>query len=80
MATACLHNCVSSLDLFGYPLTLKYKNQSHFKSPLGGVASAFTTIAVVAYFASLLLQMLGNQGSITLLNEIKADTKALTLT
>jgi hypothetical protein len=40
---------VKGVDNYGHPITLTYKNESEFKSLLGGIATLIFRIAILAY-------------------------------
>lgn len=49
------------LDMFGHPITLKYKNEAQYKSTIGGVITLIVLMGLLTYCGILLRQMFSKQ-------------------
>jgi hypothetical protein len=49
------------LDSFGYPVALKYKKETEYRSVLGGCITFIILIGLVSFFGILLHKCLNNQ-------------------
>ncbi len=45
---------LKTFDQYGHPVTLQYKNDSHYRTPFGGIVSILTIIGLFIWFAILL--------------------------
>ena len=49
---ACLGKNITTLDVFGHPISLTAKNKSQYQTLPGGIVTVITRVAVIAYFAT----------------------------
>ncbi len=47
---------IRDIDLFGQPVTLKYKERSHSKTIIGGLTTILYVAGLAVYFAMLVSQ------------------------
>ncbi len=45
---------IKQADIFGYPVSLTYRNEPKFKSELGGITTILAIMGLIAYFGNLL--------------------------
>ena len=45
-----LVHLIKDMDMFGVPVSLTYKNDTHFKSLAGGMMTLLIRVAIIAYF------------------------------
>lgn len=53
-----LSESLRKFDIFGHPVTLRYKNHPDYKSELGGFVSLIFVLGIAGYFSFLLGQNL----------------------
>jgi hypothetical protein len=51
------------MDLFGQPITLRYKDSNKFKTALGGCMTFVVSVLLMSYFSILVKQMVKNEKS-----------------
>ena len=61
MSQNCLLHRLRSLDLFGQPITLRYKDSNKFKTALGGLSTCIVGIGIFTYFFILLKQIIKHE-------------------
>ena len=52
------------MDLFGQPITLRYKDSNKFKTALGGFMTFVVSALLMSYFFILVKQMVKNERSL----------------
>ncbi len=51
------------MDLFGQPITLRYKDSNRFRTALGGFLTFVVSMLLMSYFFVLVKQMVKNEKS-----------------
>jgi len=53
------------MDIYGYPINLRYEDSTTFKSLLGGIATIFSRILVLVYFIFEIKSMVERKSTVT---------------
>jgi len=61
-------NFIKSMDMYGHPIILTYKNSSTFKSFIGGILTILTRLAILVYFVAQIVSVIQKQCTITVLD------------
>jgi hypothetical protein len=63
-----------SIDAFGYSVTLKYQNDSQYRSPFGGAVTLFLVIGLASFLIILLTRCIKNESYTVVSNFSKINT------
>ena len=61
---------IRSIDSYGHPISLTYKNESTFKSLLGGVFTILTRLCVFAFLLSEILDVINKKSTVKIADQI----------
>ena len=50
MSLLIIHKIFESIDIFGIPVSLKFKNKEIFKTLIGGIASILLILIIIILF------------------------------
>ena len=79
-----LSSFLTSLDAFGYPVSLKYKREQKFKSTVGGAATVLIFMLMGGFLGMLLYRCINNEtvkveSYLEKINRVKDVNRTLTL-
>ena len=60
-----VNRIIKDMDIVGVPVSLTYKNDTHFKSLPGGIMTIVIRLGIIAYFVQQLILLFSNNSTIT---------------
>ena len=67
-------NYLKSFDLFGIPISLKYKGEDTFKTPIGGIVSIISYLSVLAFVLFDLNAVIARESTVKVKSVLKDVT------